>query len=104
MGETVISKSKKKRMKKPKLCRANTSPRKAPKHETKSGVPRKLGPRDIGRIKYKGTKYNELDNSSFLEEKINKNCKSKSFAKRKSENPISKKRKSCRNWSKTQRM
>eukprot|EP01083_Nonionella_stella_P310596 1104165_1 len=33
-------------------------------------VPRKLGPIDMGRIKYKGTKYTDNDKHNFLKEKI----------------------------------
>merc|ERR1719461_453742 len=93
-SEHIVSKSKskkKRKNRKPKLMRSHTNPSKALPIaiETRSGVPRKLGPRDIGRIKYKGTKYTdseEMNNSSFLDEKIYTKCKSKSFQQRKSKN------------------
>eukprot|EP01084_Bolivina_argentea_P072641 131894_1 len=50
---------------------------------------RKLGPRDIGRIKYKGTKYEKsMFEYDFLEEKINYHSKTKQFNKRKRKNPV----------------
>eukprot|EP01083_Nonionella_stella_P027331 75252_1 len=56
-------------------------------------APKKLGPRDIGRIKYQGTKYVDNDqNRSFLEEKINRHSRSSSFAERKSKNPLQKRK------------
>ncbi len=52
-------------------------------------VPRKLGPRDIGRNKYKGTKYNrDLFNFDFMEEKINYKAKTAQFNKRKQLHPV----------------
>ena len=53
-------------------------------------VPRKLGPRDIGRVRgYKGTKWDtKLFNSNFLEEKISYRSKSQEFYKRKQANPV----------------
>eukprot|EP01084_Bolivina_argentea_P113909 202918_1 len=53
-------------------------------------IPRKLGPRDIGRIKYKGTEYYDNDKSSFLKEKVHRHARSSSFGIRKSKNPIQK--------------
>jgi len=55
-------------------------------------VPRKLGPIQIGRIKYKGTKYDESnnDNSDFLAEKLHKHSRSSSFQLRKQANPVRK--------------
>lgn len=53
-------------------------------------VPRKLGPRDVGKIKYKGTKYEESD-YDFLQEKIHKHARTSSFNLRKARNPLPKK-------------
>ena len=54
-------------------------------------VPRKLGPIDIGRIRYKGTKYKEAD-YDFLQEKVHKHARSSSFALRKKARPVPKKK------------
>ena len=53
-------------------------------------VPRKLGPRDIGRNStFKGTKWDrDLFNYEFLEEKIDHKASTKAFNKRKRANPI----------------
>jgi len=53
-------------------------------------VPRKLGPRDIGRIKYpEATKYEE-DAGGFLEEKIDFHVNTEHFEKRKALHPVEK--------------
>ena len=58
-------------------------------HETYKPIPRKLGPRDIGRASYKGTNWDhDLFKFDFLEEKINYNAKSAQFNKRKRQNPV----------------
>ena len=55
-------------------------------------APRKLGPREIGRIKYKqGTKYKDRSDPNFLREKINFHSRSSSFQLRKMKNPVEKK-------------
>eukprot|EP01083_Nonionella_stella_P194429 717171_1 len=54
-------------------------------------VPRKLGPIDMGRIKYKGTKYTDNDKYNFLKEKIHPHARSSSFTLRKQKNPVPKK-------------
>jgi len=62
-----------------------------PPANTLSGiVPRKLGPRDIGRnSKFKGTKWDRhLFNYEFLEEKIDHKASTKAFNQRKRKNPI----------------
>eukprot|EP01083_Nonionella_stella_P194443 717229_1 len=66
------------------------------KHKFKQfDVPRKLGPRDMGRIKYKqGTKYEETQTygtSGFLDEKIDRHARASSFLTRKTKNPVQKK-------------
>ena len=53
-------------------------------------VPRKLGPRDIGRVHgYKGTKWDrKLFNGEFLEEKLDFRSTSAQFERRKRANPV----------------
>lgn len=60
-------------------------------HKFKERAPKKLGPRDIGRIKYKGTKYKDRSDPNFLSEKINFHARSSSFQLRKMKNPVQKK-------------
>lgn len=52
--------------------------------------PKKLGPRDIGRVHgYKGTKWeHSMFNYDFMEEKMNYHSKSAAFNKRKRANPV----------------
>lgn len=52
-------------------------------------VERKLGPIEIGRIKYKGTKYKD-ENYDFLQERIHRHARSSSFTLRKKANPLPK--------------
>jgi len=52
-------------------------------------VPRKLGPRDIGRASYQGTKYDRhLFEGNFMEEKLDFKVCSGAFEKRKIKNPV----------------
>eukprot|EP01083_Nonionella_stella_P081394 224187_1 len=59
-------------------------------HVHGSQVPRKLGPIEIGRINYKGTKYEEKKTGSFLDEKIPFHSRTCSFELRKRKNPVEK--------------
>eukprot|EP01083_Nonionella_stella_P127334 385742_1 len=52
---------------------------------------RKAGPRDVGKIKYKGTKYDDSKDKAFLEDTIHPLSKDEKFQKRKKANPVSKK-------------
>eukprot|EP00485_Elphidium_margaritaceum_P019552 CAMPEP_0202730070 /NCGR_PEP_ID=MMETSP1385-20130828/186454_1 /ASSEMBLY_ACC=CAM_ASM_000861 /TAXON_ID=933848 /ORGANISM="Elphidium margaritaceum" /LENGTH=967 /DNA_ID=CAMNT_0049396343 /DNA_START=41 /DNA_END=2944 /DNA_ORIENTATION=+ len=52
---------------------------------------RKPGPRDIGTIKYKGTKYDQSKDKAFLEDTIHPLSKDEKFQKRKEEKPADKK-------------
>ena len=54
---------------------------------------RKAGPRDIGKIKYHGTKYDDSKDKAFLEDSIHKAAKTENFRKRKQNNPAPKKAK-----------
>eukprot|EP01083_Nonionella_stella_P088556 246879_1 len=56
-----------------------------------SALPRKLGPRDVGRNKYpEGTKRYDNDNTDFLKEKIHRRARSSNFRERKRLHPVEK--------------
>lgn len=52
---------------------------------------RKAGPRDVGKIKYSGTKYDDSKDKAFLQDSVHTSAKTENFQKRKKKNPAPKK-------------
>ena len=82
-GVSRSNSSRKPRKKRKKVTTPTTT------RDRQRSIPRKLGPRDVGRIKYKqGTKYEDDSPADFLKEKIHKHARGSSFLARKKKNPV----------------
>eukprot|EP01084_Bolivina_argentea_P162505 282803_1 len=51
---------------------------------------KKVGPRQLGRNKYKGSKYKDKNHGNWLEDRVHQHSRSSSFMERKKKNPVKK--------------
>mmetsp|Transcript_28651 Transcript_28651/g.45317 ORF Transcript_28651/g.45317 Transcript_28651/m.45317 type:complete len:440 (-) Transcript_28651:207-1526(-) len=82
-----LTRKKKRGLRRPSHIQANSTESEKSRRQR---APRKLGPRDIGRAKYKGTKYQDPETGHWLDEKIHRHARASSFLSRKAANPVEK--------------